>query len=147
MVKLVPALFEARRGVVRPVSAVVLQVTERFDPSAALGCTKMRLFAVTAVVSTTQVPVEALVAQLNEPEGAAEQETTEGFAAVPAAAQLVVELNVVPVKVVNEPAAGVVPPIAPGLGKEEVEPPKATEVPAIVIDELARSTLGIELKA
>ena len=90
MVKLVPALLLASLGAVRPVSAVVLHVTERFAPSAELGCTKIRELAVTAVVLTTHVPVEALAAQENEPEGAAEQATKDGFAADPAAAQLVV---------------------------------------------------------
>ena len=52
MVKLVAALLLAIRGAVNPVSAVVLQVTERFAPSAVLGSTKMRLFAVTAVEFT-----------------------------------------------------------------------------------------------
>jgi hypothetical protein len=50
----------------------------------------MTLLAVTAVVLTTQVPVEAFVAQENEPDDAAPQAATEGFAALPAAAQLVV---------------------------------------------------------
>ena len=43
--------------------------------------------------------------------------------------------------VVNAPVPGVVPPIGPGEGNETVDPPKATEVPAIVIDELLRSAL------
>ena len=90
MVKLVPALLLASLGAVNPVSAVVLHVTDRFAPSAELGCTKIRELAVTAVVLMTQVPVEALVAHENEPEGAAEQATKDGFAPVPAAAQLVV---------------------------------------------------------
>ena len=38
---------------------------------------------------TVQVPVDAFVAQENEPDGAAEQVTTEGLAAVPAAAHFV----------------------------------------------------------
>jgi hypothetical protein len=37
--------------------------------------------------------------------------------------------------VVKCAAAGVVPPITPGLGSAEVEPPSDTEVPAIVIAE------------
>lgn len=61
------------------------------------------LDAVTAVVSTTQVAVEAFVAQENEPAGAAEQDTTDGLAAVPAAEQFVVLASsgsvTVPVKV------------------------------------------------
>jgi hypothetical protein len=39
----------------------------------------------------------------------------------------------VPVIVVAATDPGVVPPIAPGLGSDEVEPPRATDVPAIVI--------------
>jgi len=42
------------------------------------------------VVFTVQVPVEAFVAQENEPDGAAEHVTTEGFAPVPVPAQFVV---------------------------------------------------------
>ena len=38
--------------------------------------------------------------------------------------------------------AGVVPPIAPGEGSDEVEPPKLTDVPAIVIAECARPELA-----
>lgn len=90
MVKLVAADLLANLGAVKPVSAVVLHVTERFDPSAALGCTKILEFAVTAVVLMTHVPPDALVAQENDPEGAAEQATRDGLAADPAAAQLVV---------------------------------------------------------
>jgi hypothetical protein len=41
-------------------------------------------------------------------------------------------------RVVNAPDAGVVPPIAPGEGKEEVDPPNDTDVPPIVIAELVR---------
>jgi len=48
----------------------------------------------------------------------------------PASVTLVFAVITVPVI-----AAGVVPPIAPGLGSDEVEPPKATDVPAIVIVE------------
>lgn len=48
------------------------------------------LLAVTAVVLTVQVPVEAEVEQENAPDGAAEQETTEGLAAVPTPEQFVV---------------------------------------------------------
>lgn len=89
IVKLVDALLLAMRGASKPVSAVVLHVTERLDPSAALGWTKIRLFAVTAVVLITHVPVEALVAQEKEPAGAAEHATKEGLAPLPAAAQFV----------------------------------------------------------
>jgi len=52
---------------------------------------------------------------------------------------------VLAVSVVNVPAAGVVPPIAPGEGNELVELPSDTDVPAIVIAELARSAFGILL--
>jgi len=40
--------------------------------------------------------------------------------------------------VVNEPDAGVVPPIGPGLGKDTVVPPRATDVPPIVMAEFAK---------
>jgi hypothetical protein len=76
------------------VSAVVLQVTESSVPAAALGCTKMALFAVTAVVDTTQVAADALVAQENDPAGAAEQATSDGLAPVPTAAHFVADPNV-----------------------------------------------------
>ena len=39
-------------------------------------------------------------------------------------------------------AAGVVPPIAPGDGNDEVEPPSDTEVPAIVMAELVKPPFG-----
>jgi hypothetical protein len=52
--------------------------------------TNISLLAVTADVFTTQVPVEAFVAHENEPAVEAAQDTTEGFAAVPLAPQLVV---------------------------------------------------------
>jgi hypothetical protein len=55
--------------------------------------------------------------------------------------------DVLDVRAVNVPAAGVVPPIAPGDGKLEVDPPRLTDVPAIVIVEWARSAFGMELKA
>ena len=42
---------------------------------------------------------------------------------------------------VNAPVDGVVPPIAPGDGKDEVEPPNDTAVPAILIEELVRPAL------
>jgi hypothetical protein len=41
---------------------------------------------------------------------------------------------------------GVVPPIAPGLGRELVDAPRDTALPAIVIDELARLPFVIELE-
>lgn len=46
---------------------------------------------------------------------------------------------------VNAPVLGVTPPIAPGLGREEVDPPSETGVPPIVMAELARSAFGIAL--
>lgn len=52
----------------------------------------------------------------------------------------------VPVMVVNAPLPGVVPPMAPGDGNDEVEPPKATEVPAIVIAEFDKPPFGIPVK-
>ncbi len=90
IVKLVAADRADTRGAVRPVSAVVLQVTDSNVPRLESGWTKIALDAVTAEVLTVQVPVEALVAQLNDPDGAAEQAATLGLAAVPAAAHLVV---------------------------------------------------------
>jgi len=41
-------------------------------------------------------------------------------------------------RVVNAPEAGVVPPIGPGAGKDVVDPPRETDVPAIVIAEFAK---------
>lgn len=92
--KLVPALILASLGDVRPVSDVVLHVTERRGPAAADGWMKMLLFAVTAVVDITQVAVEALVAQENAPDDAAEHATREGLAALPAAEQFVTAIFV-----------------------------------------------------
>jgi len=73
------------------VVSVVLHVTLRRVPVVVSDrCViKISLLDVTAVVLTTQVPPEALVAQENDPAGAAAQEATEGLAAVPAAAQFV----------------------------------------------------------
>ena len=96
IVKLVAALRAETRGAVKPVSAVVLQVTERREPRLESGWTKILLFAVTALVFTVQVPVEALVAQENAPEGAAEHDATDGFAAEPAAEQFVAVVYSVP---------------------------------------------------
>ena len=98
IVKLVPALMLASLGAVSPVSAVVLQVTESLDPAAALGWMRMSLFAVTAVVLTTHVAVDALVAQEKAPAAAAEHATREGLAALPAAEQFVAVVFVYPVK-------------------------------------------------
>jgi hypothetical protein len=46
--------------------------------------------------------------------------------------------------VVNAAVLAVPAPIAPGLGREDVEPPNATEVPAIVIAELLSALFGTE---
>jgi hypothetical protein len=51
----------------------------------------------------------------------------------------------VALSVVNAPVLGVVPPIAPGEGKELVDEPSDTLVPPIVIAEFARLPLAIEL--
>ena len=67
------------------------------------------------------------------------------FVVVSAVPALMTKL-VLAVNVVNVPAAGVVPPIAPGDGNETVEPPRETEVPAMVIAEFARSAFGMLLK-
>jgi hypothetical protein len=68
---------------------VVLQVTPRRVPAEAVGEIWMSLLVVTDVVETTQVPVEALVAQENAPADAEAQATNDGLAADPAAEQLV----------------------------------------------------------
>lgn len=88
MVKLVPVEIDARRGAVGT-SAVVLHVTLRRVPAAAVGVITMSLLAVTAVVLTTQVPALAFVAQEKAPVTAAPQATSDGLAALPAAEQLV----------------------------------------------------------
>lgn len=75
----------------------------------------MVLLAVTAVSLITQVPADADAEQLNTPAAAAAQATRDGLAAVPTAPQVVVVRSVVPLRAVNEPAAAVVPPIAPGV--------------------------------
>jgi len=89
IVKLVFALLAETRGAVKPVSAVVLQVTERSDPRLESGWTKIALALVTAEVLMVHVPPEAAVSQANDPDGAALHDTTEGLAAVPAAAHFV----------------------------------------------------------
>ena len=88
MVKLVAATFADKRIAGVTVGAV-LQVTPMGVPSAADSCTMIVELAVTAVVLTVQVPALALVAQEKAPAGAAEQDATEGLAAVPVAAQRV----------------------------------------------------------
>jgi hypothetical protein len=47
--------------------------------------------------------------------------------------------------VVKLAAAGVVPPMAPGLGNELVEPPRETLVPAMVMAEWANPALAREV--
>ena len=133
MVKLVPLEIEAMRGPVG-VSAVVLHVTPRRPPAEAVGVIVMSLCVVTAVVLTVQVAPEAFVAQEKAPAGAAEQLATDGLVAVPAAEQFVVDVKVVPFSVVKEPAAGVVPPIAPG--EANVAPPSddAFKFATLVVD-------------
>ena len=67
-----------------PVGAV-LQVTPRFPPSAALGATIITEGVCTLDTATTHVPVDAFVAQENEPELADPHATSEGLAEVPTA--------------------------------------------------------------
>lgn len=94
IVKLTPADFDARTGAVAERTLPVLQVTLSGVPSAAFCVMPISLFAVTAVVSTTQVPVLAFVAHENIPAAADVHDTTDGFAAVPVAAQFVPVLYV-----------------------------------------------------
>ena len=91
MVKLVAATLAARIGALVLSTLPVLQVTFNWlaPPSAASCVINISLLAVTAVVLTWQVPVEAFVAQENIPAAAATQLTTEGLAAVPLAAHFV----------------------------------------------------------
>jgi hypothetical protein len=55
---------------------------------------------------------------------------------------------IVPVawRVVNFPPAGVVPPIAPGDGNDDVDPPSEIDVPPMVIEELFSAPLGMPVK-
>ena len=46
--------------------------------------------------------------------------------------------------VVNRPVLGVVPPMAPGDGNEDVDPPSDTEVPPMVMALLTREEFGID---
>ena len=73
----------------------------------------MLLSAVTAVVATVHVAVEAFVAQENDPAEAALQATSDGLAPEPAAAQFVVVASkgsvTVPVNVGEAVGAGAVP--------------------------------------
>jgi len=48
----------------------------------------------------------------------------------------------VELSVVNAPVLGVVPPMAPGTGNEDVDPPSATDVPPIVIEGLTNPVFG-----
>ena len=57
----------------------------------------------------------------------------------PLMVRLVFAVIVVPVI-----AAGVPPPIAPGFGREEVEPPSDTDVPAMVMAEFDRAAFATE---
>jgi hypothetical protein len=54
--------------------------------------------------------------------------------------------DVLAVSAVKVPAAGVVPPIAPGLGRDDVEPPRETDVPAIVMALWVRAAFPIPEK-
>lgn len=83
----VPATLADRIGAVPNVIAV-LHVCDNSVPSAVLGVMNTLLLAVTAVVLIVQVPAEAATSQKTAPADAAPQDTTEGFAAVPDAAQL-----------------------------------------------------------
>lgn len=91
IVKLVAAVTAVISG--NTVLRVVLHVTLRRVPVVVSERCVMKIseLAVTAVVLTTQVPVDAFVAQENDPAGAAVQDATDGFAAVPTAAQFVVD--------------------------------------------------------
>ena len=95
IVKLVPATDEAKRREVGSTSVPVLQVTPNAVPVTAvsLSCTKIRLWAVTAVVLMTQVAPVAFVAQENCPVLAAAQATSDGLAADPTAAHGAVDEN------------------------------------------------------
>lgn len=88
IVKLVAATTADISGIA--VVIPVLQVTPSLVPVVVSlrPVMKISLLAVTAVVLTVHVPVEALVAQENDPAEAAEHEATLGLAAVPVAAQL-----------------------------------------------------------
>ena len=88
IVKLVAA-ERADTGALVGEMLLVLQVTLSFVPSESSSWMIMTLLAVTAVVFTWHVAPEAFVAQEKEPEDAAPHAATEGLAAVPATAQLV----------------------------------------------------------
>lgn len=120
-VKLTPVDLAETNGAVEA-RIVALQVTESRVLSEVVCCTNTWLLAVMAVVLTTQVPVEALVAHEKAPAGAAVHATADGFAAVPAAAQFVVDAMVLSLRVVNDPAAAAVPPIAGGDARYVLNP-------------------------
>src|SRR5579864_3370241 len=142
IVKLVAATFAARIGAVAESTFPVLQITFNWlaPPSAASCVMVISLLAVTAVVLTVQVPVLAFVAQENIPAAAAEQEATEGLAAVPFAAQFVAVECVEAVKaptvtgvgVVHAPATSIAnappDPLGHSPGNEEVSGPIAIRV-------------------
>ena len=48
--------------------------------------------------------------------------------------------------VVNDPPAGVTPPIAPGDGNDDVDPPSEIDVPPMVIEELFSAPRGMPVK-
>ncbi len=102
MVKLVLATFADSR-IAGTTLGEVLHVTLNCVPSAADSCTRIVLLAVTAVVLMVQVAADALVAQENTPAEADPHAATDGLAAVPVAAQIVVLKSLgavtVPVKV------------------------------------------------
>ncbi len=99
--KLVPAATAEISG--KAVVIPVLHVTPNRVPVVVSlrPVTNISLLAVTAVVLTVQVPVDALVAQEKEPTIALVQEATLGFADVPTAAQLVVVAIVEPEATLN----------------------------------------------
>lgn len=109
------------------VTAKVAQVGELGMPVLSLvGCKKMRLFAVTAVVFTVYVVVK--VGTATTPEGA------EAHAAGEAelTAQFVVVLIVVPFNAVKLPSPGVVP-MVPGLAKVAPERVEAFRLATLVV--------------
>lgn len=148
--KLVPATMAAI-GIAAMTEGEALQVTPKRIPAAAVNVTKILLFAVTAVVFMRQMPPPppALVAHENAPAGAALQEATEGLAAVPTPAQFVVvtysgEVALVfAASVVNVPAAGVPPPMAPGAAN--VAPPKddAFKLATLVVEAITSGAVPV----
>ena len=80
-----PTACDSSRGAVSPVSATALHVRPAL---AAVGWMKIAEFTVTAELVTWQVPAEAEAEQENAPADAVTHAATDGFAAVPAAAQI-----------------------------------------------------------